>query len=263
MRDGITTAAMADSTSRGLSEMRIPALVVLACLLVGCGGEGEPQSTVPATTTEAAAAPTATQAETTAEEASTEAATSVEDEPTVEEPVSTEEELILAMSSLCGEYTEASAADQRAFAESYRGADESITDAIDRFTTACTAKRKALQINEALDQVALAESEAELDKILSQAEAEVERLGTHIDGRFAAEIAREIKKSWNRCNENDVCIPGEPGLAVGCAQPDKQVSKLRCFVTTERTADEQYGYTVAVDVNMDTGSYTWRLAQND
>ena len=34
-----------------------------------------------------------------------------------------------------------------------------------------------------------------------------------------SEIESSIKKSWNRCNARDVCIPGETARTVECTRP--------------------------------------------
>ncbi len=84
---------------------------------------------------------------------------------------------------------------------------------------------------------------------------------TRIPGQAARDVARAVRKSWNRCGENDVCIPGEYALSVGCKQPDPQVLKLECFVTTEKKEDgSAYGYTVDATVAPDFSRFTWGLA---
>ena len=81
---------------------------------------------------------------------------------------------------------------------------------------------------------------------------------TRISGQLANEISRSIRTSWNRCDAKDVCIPGEYAYSVGCKQPDPQVRKLSCFVTTEKRDDgSAYGYTVIADVG--ETSYSWGL----
>lgn len=154
------------------------------------------------------------------------------------------------MSSLCEQYTSASAADQRAFAETARNDEQTVAEAVQFLNSAC-AGNGALTLSEAIGQ-------AVADEIIEEAEGSADPYAdTRIHGRLAAEIARSIKESWNRCDENDVCIPGEAALAVG-RQPDPQVKELSCFVTTERGAGgEDSGYPVHATVGAD--SYSWRL----
>lgn len=84
---------------------------------------------------------------------------------------------------------------------------------------ACTPARKALTLQEAI-----AAQEAPPDPFA----------GTRINGVLAAYVAKSVRKSWNRCGTNDVCISGTFSYSVGCHQPDPQVRVLSCFVTTDK-----------------------------
>jgi hypothetical protein len=157
----------------------------------------------------------------------------------------------LSMNSLCEDYSAAPARTQRSFAEEVMNEDQTLPEAIQFLNAACEGNG-AMSIAEAVGQ-ALAEQIAEEAAVEEDPYSE-----TRVGGSLAAEIAGAVKRSWNRCNDSDVCIPGEYALSVGCRQPDPQVKELSCFVTTERgEGGSDYGYTVIVTVGAD--SYNWRL----
>jgi hypothetical protein len=155
--------------------------------------------------------------------------------------------------SLCDDWRNASAREQRRFSAQTKSSDRSVDEMIDLYNRACPRVNRAKGIADAVAVVLINELTPPPDK----------NAETRIAGSLAAEISRAIKTSWNRCNASDVCVTGELSLAVGCEQPDLQVRKLRCFVTTKRGAagGGDLGYTVAADVGKT--SYSWRLARGD
>lgn len=72
-------------------------------------------------------------------------------------------------------------------------------------------------------------------------------------------MAKSVRKSWNACGANDICMPGTYAYSVGCHQPDPQVRVLSCCVTTDKkSGGEGYGYTVKATVNKDE-SFSWGM----
>jgi hypothetical protein len=153
----------------------------------------------------------------------------------------------LTLSATCERWANASAAQQRTLAAKraqIRGISTSAY--IEQLANACTPARKSLTLAEAI----AADNQPPPDQFAA----------TRINGTSAAYVARSVRKSWNKCGANDVCIPGTYAYAVGCHQPDPQVRVLSCFVTTDKSKSStgDYGYTVKATVNADT-SFSWGI----
>jgi hypothetical protein len=152
----------------------------------------------------------------------------------------------LTLGATCELWQNATAAQQRALATQraqIRGI--AVSAYVEQLATACTPSRKALTLAEAI----AADNKPPVDQFAS----------TRIDGSAGAYVAKSVRKSWNACGANDVCISGTYAYSVGCHQPDPQVRVLSCFVTTDKKkGGEGYGYTVKATVNKD-GSFSWGI----
>ena len=167
-------------------------------------------------------------------------------------------ESALTSTALCEDWLKADGQTQRNFVTSHPvGSSKSVSQAITLLGRACNDATKARTMEEAIEEVVAADLQEAADAARDPYEA------TRIAGAFAKAVSKDVRKSWNRCDENDVCIAGEWSHGVGCSQPDLGVRKLRCFVTTKRLENGQgYGYPVAVAVASD-GSYSWQIARGD
>jgi hypothetical protein len=158
----------------------------------------------------------------------------------------------LTVESTCEDWHSADATAQREFAEPFENEDLAVVEFLGYVSNfACTEQRRAFTIQEAVDDETGTTDRDVPDDEFSE---------TRISGAFAKEIAASVRRSWNKCADGDVCIPGTRAKAVGCSQPDPQVMELECFVTTKQNTDgTRSGFTVDVTVTRN-GRYSWGLS---
>jgi hypothetical protein len=154
----------------------------------------------------------------------------------------------LSVSATCGAWEDGTAIQQRTLAiKRAETLGTSVAGYIELIASACTSGRKALTLQEAI----AAKNQPPPDPFAD----------TRITGFVGAEVARSVRKSWNRCGANDVCMSGTYAYSVGCHQPDPQVRVLSCFVTTDKGnagESDDSGYNAKATVNTD-GSYSWGI----